>query len=274
MSNPLAKVTPGAPFSARADTWNHFVDAAKANQRRQANRVVPQPGQDNSASFVRVRNDTLLQLDQFAVLGLDDMIITPTQNLSQFSSKPVMSGVVPDETHHRGRFAVMQNPTKPGEISQAVISGITPVRLNIDGILSIEGPFADVLSGQAGYLQFARYGSASILWRETFFTGEGWALINIGQPAPMFHVNLTSDGGDAGSAVTQPSWTYGIYDSITAKLLASAVNPTVLPHRHKRPAVGRMSVANTGLAYWHNVGALSQIALLNVDEQFEQEACV
>jgi hypothetical protein len=67
------KVQPGRKFQPSAGTWTAMIDAARSH-------VGP--------TVVRVRNDTQEDLGRFAIVGLDEMLIKPTDRLSSFMSQP------------------------------------------------------------------------------------------------------------------------------------------------------------------------------------------
>jgi hypothetical protein len=83
-------------------------------------------------------------------------------------------------------------------------------------------------------------------------------------------VNLTQTGGSQGTTTTPASWTYSVIDPVTSQTLATSVNPTVSPHKWKRPSAGWMFAATFGYAHFNAQG---QLVLGWINEMVEQEAC-
>jgi hypothetical protein len=80
----------------------------------------------------------------------------------------------------------------------------------------------------------------------------------------MFPVDLATDGGSAGDATTQCSFTYEVFD-LDSNSLATGVSPV-----WARPALGAMVAATHGIAYLTDLGAL---VLYQVDEVPDLEEC-
>lgn len=80
----------------------------------------------------------------------------------------------------------------------------------------------------------------------------------------LFAVDVTTDGGTAGDAVTQCSFTYEVFD-LDGFSLATAKTPV-----WARPSVGAMIVATHGMAYWGE----TELFLYTVDEMQDLEICV
>ena len=113
-------------------------------------------------------------------------------------------------------------------------------------------------------------GAAQILWKESG-TGVKWAVVRLGRWSPtVFPVNLTQTGGSQGTTTTPATWTYSVIDPVTSQTLATAVNPTVSPHKWKRPSAGWMIAATFGYAHFNAQG---QLVLGWINEMVEQEAC-
>jgi len=134
---------------------------------------------------VHVKNASGADRARFAVLGIDSPIFSPSEAADNFANQVALVGVTPT-ADHAGKFVVLLEPIADGEIGQAVVSGVTPVKVNVTDEAHTR---ADVQAGQAGYLASGDSGSALILWKEAG-TGEKWALVNLGMPS-----------GEAGSTV-------------------------------------------------------------------------
>lgn len=264
----LQKVTRGAALRIPASDYNSFIDAAKyvRNQRtasRQGNAV-----HEATPGTIYVRNDSGEEQRQFAVLGLDGIVISPNDNEREFRTRVVLSCVTPDSDTHRGRFCVLAEPIKAGRIGRAFVDSVTQVRLNVPSGSS-EPLAADITDGSSAYLTAAVYGSATILWREGG-TGEQWAVVRFGRLPSQFPVNLTRVGGSQGTASSPATWLYNVIDPVTNATIASSVNPVSSPHKWQRPSVGWMTEATAGLAHFDCSGA---IVLGWINETVDQEAC-
>jgi hypothetical protein len=198
--DPFKKVQRGERLRIPAETFNTFIDAAKDFRQRTQNR-----GQSSLANFadsgiVLVKNASGGDRDRYDILGIERPIFLPSENLLSFTNQLAVIGVTPDEDKHVGRFIVLLEPLKNGLIGRGLISGVTPVRLNV---LDPEHEWADIEDGESDSLKTDTAGSAFILWRDGQGSGYGgygygygyygsltWALVRIG--------NL-SDGDQWGS---------------------------------------------------------------------------
>lgn len=201
MGDPFKKVQRGDPLRIPAETFNTFIDAAKDFRNRTQN--LARRGQPDvlQSGIILVKNGTANDLERFHVLGIERPIFTPAESLFSFHDQLAVIGVAPNEDHHQGRFLVLQEPLRAGMIGRAVVSGVTPVRLNV---LDEEHDWADIEEGETDSLKTDTAGSAFILWKEPsggsgyggygygygYYGGLRWALVRIG--------NL-SDGDQWGS---------------------------------------------------------------------------
>jgi hypothetical protein len=201
MGDPFKKVQRGDPLRIPAETFNTFIDAAKDFRNRTQN--LARRGQSDvlQSGIILVKNGTANDLERFHVLGIERPIFTPAESLFSFHDQIAVLGATPNEDHHLGRFLVLQEPLRAGMIGRAVVSGVTPVRLNV---LDEEHEWADIEEGETDSLKTDTAGSAFILWKEpsggSGYGGYGygygyygslrWALVRIG--------NL-SDGDQWGS---------------------------------------------------------------------------
>ena len=100
--------------------------------------------------------------------------------------------------------------------------------------------------------------------------GDQIALVTLGVNAgQLFPVLLSQTGGSAGSASTACSFTYDVTDD-DGNELDEALNPTTSPHRFRRPTVGVMLAATSGLAHYAGDGTFT---LDWCNEVADQEAC-
>ena len=222
MSDPLQKVSPGDPLKIPATAYNAFVDAARAV--RQANRGgagVPTMWSDRDV--VLVKNGSGGDLDRFAILAISAPLFTPTDNLAEFKNRFPLTGATPT-TADAGKFVILLAPCKSGSLAQALVAGVTPVLLEV---VSSDHAFADVKASSTE-LKSGPTGSCQILWKESG-TGTGkWAIVrveNASLTGGMFAVKVYKDGGVAGSASTNCTWTYTVKDFAGTNTLATTKTP-------------------------------------------------
>jgi len=170
MGDAFKKVRSGDALRIPAETFNTFIDAARDfKARRQSSTRTP--GFDvQQTGIVRVKNASGTDRERFEVLGIDRPLFTPADNLLSFQNQIAFVGVTPIEADHLGRFAVLLEPLRDGMIGQAILSGVTPVRLNV---LDEEHDWADIEDGETDSLKTDTAGSAFILWKEPPTGGYG-----------------------------------------------------------------------------------------------------
>jgi hypothetical protein len=171
----------GDPLKIPAGAYNEMLDLLAQRETMQT------PGGDitRPPGLVKIKNDSGSDLYRFAILGIDDQLIRtdgpPTGNSFEFRANPLLKGVTPRAPDHYGRFAVVQQPLKAGEIGWGMVSGLTPVRVTIR-LGRAEATWADIEVGNTYRLEAYNAGSAKILWRVSG-TGTKWCLVNLGVPA-------------------------------------------------------------------------------------------
>lgn len=179
MSDDLKKVQSGQPLRFPAGAYNAFIDAARDFQSRQRGISSTAQSTMQSSGIVLVRNDSPALVGRCGVLGIDAPIIPPddTAKLVTFQNQVALSGIVPTEADHAGRFVVLLEPLMPGKIGRAMASGVCAVQVFLDA--DDDGLQADVADAATGYLAGASPGAAAILWRQGG-TGVQWALVRVG----------------------------------------------------------------------------------------------
>jgi hypothetical protein len=130
-STTLAKVSPGQPLPIPADTFNAFVDAAAAFQASRTSRQAEGGAVIPIAGIVTVRNDSGVDQDRFAILGIGTPLILPTENAAAFQERVAVALVAPDENAHADRICILQEPIAAGALGRGLILGVTPVRLDV-----------------------------------------------------------------------------------------------------------------------------------------------
>jgi hypothetical protein len=264
----LRKVKPGELLTIPASAYNAFVDAALDYQGRMLNLEKTGMAAGQNGNLIVVKNNSGADRDRFQILGIDSVVISPTDNLQQFQNRPAIVGVTPNVNDHRGKFMILAEPIKSGQLGLAWIAGVCPVQVYF---LSENHRYADVGGGGSSCLSSGDSGVAQILWSAST-SGVSWALVRLGAgggQGTVFPVQLEQTGGSQGTDSTPATWTYTVKD-IFGNTLAIMVNPTSSPHVWKRPSVGYMIPATAGIAFYNSINLLS---LAWINEVADQEAC-
>jgi hypothetical protein len=169
----MKKVVKGQTFKPKATTWNSFVDAAVYVKGRQSDLTSKALRRDTKSGIVLVRNSTDEDLGQFSVIQLGDLVIKPSNNEQEFRANlPVFNPATEDMKDRP--LVITQKPLKQNEVGPAMISGITPGRINIENEAH---QYAEATSNG---LKSSSSGSIQILWKEED-TGENkWAILLLG----------------------------------------------------------------------------------------------
>lgn len=208
--DPKRRVLPGEPLVIPAQIYNDLLASLDGRQppgRREGNRRVTQSG------IVRVLNTTGSQIVLlFSVVGLNDPIIDPADNLGEFKSEVTFRGVIPGDPSHRGRFGILIEPADTDAVARAVVSGVVQVRLRPANDADVQ-EFAEVADGQTGYLVDSATGSARIIW-EAGGTGERWAVVRLGEKphgasATSLELDEVNGSTDSVTDVTKIEINYG-----------------------------------------------------------------
>jgi hypothetical protein len=191
MGDTFKKVQSGDPLRIPAETFNTFVDAARDFKARRQSRTREPQFEFRQTGIIPVKNNSGTDCSRFEVLGIDQPIFTPSDNLLSFQNQIAFVGVTPTEQDHLGRFVVLLEPLRDGMIGQACLSGVCPIRLNV---LDEEHDWADIEDGETDSLKTGTGGSAFILWKEDtnggyggygygygygYYGGLRWALVRL-----------------------------------------------------------------------------------------------
>jgi hypothetical protein len=187
------KVQPGQRLEITAETFNTFLDAARAAREHK------QFGTEASQFFrqsgiAKVKNVSGYDQPRFGVLGLTEPIILPADNEMEFKRQVTFEGVVPAKNDHRGKFAVLLEPIADGKIGLAVIAGVVPVRLKVDPEQQYDR--AEIIDADAGKLLNVPHGSARVLWIDATGSEERWAIVRLDDGDYQAHVLITSNSPD------------------------------------------------------------------------------
>lgn len=172
----MNRVQRGQRFAVTADAWNAMLQAADDLSARRNTFGREWRETFAQACIITVRNDSGGDRQRFNVLGMASTVISPESNLDEFKSRVALGMAVPDIETHVGRWAVLLEPVKAGELGRAVAAGVTVCRVDVKA----EGDtHAEIADEQCEYLVSGRTGSAAILWAEAG-TGVKWAVVRIG----------------------------------------------------------------------------------------------
>jgi len=194
--DPFHKVQSGDKLRIPAAAYNAFIDAARAVRGigdHGAGGFAEIAGQLN---LIKIKNASDVAVPQFGVLGIDDILFSPTDNLLGFKRQPVLKGVKPLKLStgdtsghdHTGKFVVMLEPVDVNKVGIGCISGVTIVKVNVTRDTYT---YADIYKNSVSYLRAAHIGSARIMWKEAG-TGYKWALVCLQSPAPYGFAKITA----------------------------------------------------------------------------------
>ena len=212
----LAKVAAGQPLKISAESFNAFVDAATAYQASRQSRSADGGMTSAIPGIILLRNDSGTDQGRFAVLGLDDPLILPSENPQAFQERITFSGVSPDEHEHANRFGILQEPIAAGGVGRAMVAGVTPMRLDID---AEEDELAAIVTDETGSLATGDEGGARILWKEPG-TGAAWGIVQFpaggaagGSPNLVLTVTVTNHGWLVGDVLRWTGATWALADA-------------------------------------------------------------
>jgi hypothetical protein len=212
--NDFKKVNRGERLDIPAPAWNALMGLCHPQGRPRGGTTVKNLYARNplAASLVKVRNDHTV-LTAFSILGITDTVLidpaTSADTLLHFKQQPTVAGDEPAIASHRGRFVVLIEDIAGSEYGMAVISGVTPVKIDVR---DADHRYAEVKDADTTQLQSGPIGTARILWKESG-TGTKWAIVNLGVLPPcLFPVKVFQTGGSSGNKTTQADWTYTVKD--------------------------------------------------------------
>lgn len=171
------KVQVGRPLNIPAETFNAFIDAARAHKQSTVAFGQSPSGEFRQTGLVPVKNITGEERQRFDVVGVDDPVFTPDDSLDSFKNQIALDGAIPCEHRHLGRFAILQEPADANGIVPAAVAGVTIARVDV---VDESHPFCDVVNCGTEALQSNPTGSAKLIWKEAG-TGTKWAVIRFGE---------------------------------------------------------------------------------------------
>ena len=171
------KVRPGDRLRIPAEWFNTVTDVAMAHKQGKTGFGFSGNLEFNGDELIRIKNASGSDVARFGILGLDDFIISPTDNQQEFQNKINFEGVTPlTASHYDGYYAVLIEPIKNGKIGWARIGGIVPVQVNITDDAHW---WADITNSDATKLTSGHAGTAKILMKESG-TGTKWCYVQLG----------------------------------------------------------------------------------------------
>jgi hypothetical protein len=205
-------------------TFNCLFDAhADFRKRKGGQKRGQQFPEMPNAGIVWVQNKSGADQDEFAVLGIDSLVIDSAENETEFKREIVFEGKEPTEADHLGRFVVLLEPLIEDQFGKAVLDGMVQVRLNV---LSTKHDYADVCDGDSSRMESRANGTARIHWRATpAATGEQWAVMDLGYSGPWEQrFELKTALAPGSSATAHPlEWTGSQYEPNTEAALEFTV---------------------------------------------------
>jgi hypothetical protein len=252
MPDPFAKVQPGQPVTFSATAWNAMLAAGRAEMERQFDRGTGTLTTGRNAAIVRVRNDSGVDLDRHAVLGLDGPIFTPTDSLDTFLQEVTFSGIEP-VAESRGRFGILMEPAPIDRVVRAWVAGVCQVRVDLTDTAHA---FAEIEAGETGMLVSGDTGSAELLWCESdgggygYTTGQQWALVRLGAVASVVQIARTTTSITARSSATYGSGSAKIQSDSGTALVDDGTTVTVKNMTDKTIASGAYVMIVRSLGKW------------------------
>jgi len=171
--------------SIPVNDWNEFVASSHWVKSHRDALDIDQNGQRVSE---RIKNSTDAVLKPFDVVGLGDPIVTDDDSI-KFNR--TWDGVVPSASHF-GSFAILKKEAAKLAAPDVVISGISPVLINI---IHADHLYADIEVGSTNRLESNWVGSARIMWRQSG-TGDKLAVVIAGDQ-PHVEYRATPQGNIA-----------------------------------------------------------------------------
>jgi len=171
----LRKVAPGETLRIPAGAYNAFIDAAQDLQRRQREQASQAKDVQQIPGTVYIRNDSGADRARYEILGVSGPLFTLGSTDGSFRDVTALIGVVPTEAGHKGRFVILVEPIRSGQIGRALAVGVCPVMLTMSDPAHL---YADVADGSPAGLASAESGAAAILWTALPW-GSGWALVRL-----------------------------------------------------------------------------------------------
>lgn len=222
----MRKFGGGESFRVSHQDHNRWQNAGLAHAMRQFGGQEATSFPDwASDGIVLVKNNTGRNLPRYSVLTILGSIPDPnysTEQLADFKNFVQVKGEEPS-SEITGRFCILQTDANAGQVVPAMLSGVTPCRINV---LSLTDEFADIETNEAvdrtRYLKTGSSGGAQIIHRPEIL-GEQWAYVRISNK-PAEGVKIVSASSSTlyaafgGGGDTNANIDYGNVESNTAAI--------------------------------------------------------
>lgn len=202
MGDNMRKVRTGDALDIPAETFNTFIDSARDFLQRQSELNRSGSRDTRNSGIVLMKNASGSDRERFHILGIKEPVIKYSDNEDVFKNHIALTGEMPDEEDHIGKFAILLEPLKSGSIGKAMVLGVCVVKLDVG---KEEHTHADMKDAEAATLKTGFYGAAQILWKEEG-TGEKWAVVRLNAVPPRnlhaddaentYEIDRTSEGDD------------------------------------------------------------------------------
>lgn len=181
MGRKLRKVKPGMKLSGNlsAGTINALIDDHDrlAEVERRLGEFREQLGP--RAGIVPIKNVAVSAMSQYDIVGLDDILFSPSDNLLEFKNNFAFKGAIPTAVHKAAlRFGVLMEPIEAGtdRIVSVVVDGLTVARLNI---VDAAHTRANVSVGESTQFVTDDNGPVNILWKESGTGTSKWGVVRL-----------------------------------------------------------------------------------------------
>lgn len=266
MASPtFRKVASGQGLRIAAPDWNAAMDAARLAMltRGGAGEAIAPEHYQHAQAF----NSLETVVGRHRVLAFSRPAVLPEDNLDAASSRLRVHG----ETPAAGDMdlAITLEAIPAGFLGRCAVSGVAICLVEIDD------EDHTCAAAQAGVVPISSSrGPLKIIWKQAVEDreNEGFALCLVriigGRPAgEVFAVTVTIDGGSAGSASADCSWTYTVKD-----LDGTVIGSTMTPQLRRFPEVPYTTTPSDspGEAYYDEDGVLR---LFNANELPQVEEC-
>jgi hypothetical protein len=105
--NQYRKVQSGQRRHLPASVWNAMLETIDYVQSLRDSGGMQGGGSIARDGVIPVKNTSGVDVGRFEVLGIDDVLYSPSDDLDEFLSRPALKGVVPQLADHQGKFVVM-----------------------------------------------------------------------------------------------------------------------------------------------------------------------
>lgn len=212
------KVFPGDPLSFPARVYNELLDMLGWWKAQKSGRGRAPDRNWYGGTLVEVLNDTDEDLDPGAIVGLKyrngivggtlampglhGMSVDPCAK-ERARERPVYVGVTPAWPTYLAKWAVVKDGIGKGAIGLAVRQGLAMCRVDVE---DTGHTYVDVTDGSTEKLTSRYFGGGRIVDLESVFTGDRWALVEVGGPwlPPIFGIldePLPERGGSSSTDV-------------------------------------------------------------------------